>query len=72
MPLPDAPVEGSSPRPAVRLPSHGAAVVTTAVLLGLWLALTLGAAPIAPWIAAAAVQVEFWLGLDQNPPQDEE
>src|SRR6187455_436460 len=69
---PDVTTAGEVPRPAVGLPSHARGVVTTAVLLGVWLAATVAAGPVSAWIAARAVQIELGFDLDANPPQAEE
>ncbi len=52
--------------PTSPTPSHKVAAMTTAALLALWLAGTVLARPITPWLAEAAVQVERILGLDAS------
>ena len=40
------------------------------LVLGFWLAVTIGAPVVAPWLAARVERAEIWLGLDRNETDD--
>ena len=58
--------EGTDPQPAVRLPSHAAAIVTTAALLAVWLGTVIAAEPLTPVIAGVVSWGEARLGFDRS------
>ena len=64
--------EGTEPQPAVRLPSHAAAIVTTTALLGVWLGVVIAAEPLTPWIAGAVSWGEVRLGFDRSVASGED
>lgn len=48
-------------------PSHAGSLLATALLLVVWLTLTIASPWLAPWIAGVAENVEVALGLDVLP-----